>query len=609
MNDTTAPLTQSPGFWQKVRAGNKYPLLLIGIIILLIVTVIIYIGGTGVGQPPAPIPAPSGAPTPYLTGSRVEDQILLKFRPGVSQATISQTLKKYNATIIKRIDAIRIIVIQVPEGQEDAILEQMKKDNLIESAEPDYILKTLQAPYNDPALNIQWSLKNTGQVMKGRPVDTKCTGDSPYIDKKGTAGDDIKAYGAWDVTRGKEVKVAVLDTGIDTTHPDLSSKIIAQKDFSGGSTVKDGFGHGTHVAGIIAASTGNSEGMAGVCPGCKLIIAKVMNDWGMGADSSIIDGIIWAADSGAHVINMSLGITQESSARQDAINYAWNKGAVIVAAAGNNGTGDKFYPAASNNVVSVAATDNNDRKTCFSEYGTWVDVAAPGEAIYSTLPTYPFYIQQLKSGIKNNYDYLDGTSMASPVAAGVVGLIWASSYGKSNTAVVQRLFDTVDKISGTGTYWANGRVNAAQAVSGGASVSPNPTNITPTPSAVTPTLEISPGVTSIPTTVTPTPTCTPGTVCVSPTPTPAYVTPTVYCIGSCPTIPPTPTPTQTVIPSTTGSPSNQPSPSPTSAPCDAITPTGGAVPTTTPSPAPDGGNIFEIIKKIIEDILKLIGLK
>lgn len=480
------------------QSGKKYLLLLGASILFLIITIIYFINKKEEVMQTPPIAQPTIIPT-APAGSRVEDQIIIKFKPEVSEATKSQILKKYNATVVKRIDAIQRLVIQVPQGQEDAILNEMKKDNLIEEAEPDYIYKASFVP-NDPSLNLQWGIANTGQAIKGR---------------NGTVGADINAQAAWEVARGSGVKIAILDTGINQGHPDLSTKITAKNDFTG-SGIEDYKGHGTHTAGIAAASTNNSLGIAGACPDCQLIIGKVLDNSGSGPNSTIAQGIIWAADSGAKVISMSLGGPYNSRSQQDAINYAWNKGAVLVAAAGNGGNTRREYPGANNNIVSVAATNNNDQKASFSTYGTWVDVAAPGETIYSTYPT-------------NSYKNLSGTSMATPMVAGVVGLIWSSSYGTSNTAVVQHLFDTADKISGTGNYWIYGRVNAASAVSGGSSATPVPTRI-PTPTRAI----------SLPTS-TPVPTRIPTN---QPSPTPRYVTPTIYCLGSCTS----PTPAKIVTP-------------------------------------------------------------
>ncbi len=581
--------------------NKKYLFLFIEIVLVSILAIIIYVtskpGKEPITTPPAGRPAPS-AP-------RVEDQIIIKFKPEVSESTKTEILKKYNAAIIKRIDAIHRIVIQVPKGQVDAILNEMKKDNLIEDAEPDYINQASFIP-NDPSLNIQWGLANTGQTIKTQ---------------KGTPDADINAEAAWNVTKGSGVKIAILDSGIDPNHPDLSSKIASQKDFIG-TGIDDQYGHGTHVAGLAAASTNNSIGISGTCPDCRLIIGKVLNDNGSGPDSIIIQGIIWASDQSAKVINMSFTGISNSTAKQDAIDYAWNKGIVLVAAAGNNSDTNKTYPAANNRVIAVAATDNNDQIASFSNYGTWVDIAAPGKAIYSSLPTHAYNMRLNSPNLLLNYDYLNGTSMASPMVSGVVALIWTSHYGTSNTEVVQRLYNTADKISGTGIYWIYGRVNAGLAVSNRVSVTPttiptlipSPTatptqipSITPSPTShLTPTVKPSPIPTSAAPTIyclgtscQPTPTLTP-----TPTPSPAiYPTLIIYCLGSCPR--PSVIPTATTIPPTQPLPSQSPIPNEYLTPPVQVTISMAPSPTSTPAPK-KRRNIFQIIRDLILEFIRTI---
>ncbi|MDZ4228504.1 MAG: S8 family peptidase, partial [Candidatus Levybacteria bacterium] len=283
---------------------------------------------------------------------------------------------------------------------------------------------------------------------------------------------------AWKITTGNSVKVAILDTGIDQDHPELSPKIDLQRDFTGSGSVNDYYGHGTHVSGIVAATTNNGEGVAGTCPDCRLLNGKVLNNSGSGAYSWVAKGITWAADNGAKVINMSLGGSVPSKTLERAVNYAWNKNVVVVAAAGNSGNPSKTYPAAYTSVIAVAATNNLDQKASFSSYGSWVSVAAPGENIFSTFPTHPFYLQT-EYGRSENYDFGSGTSMATPMTAGVVALIWSTNKYTTSTQVRNRLELTADKIAGTGTYWSAGRVNAFNAVDD-SYVLPSPT-LTPTP--------------------------------------------------------------------------------------------------------------------------------
>ena len=161
---------------------------------------------------------------------------------------------------------------------------------------------------------------------------------------------------------------------------------------------------------------------------------------------------------------MSLGQRVSSRTLETAVNNAWNAGAVLVAAAGNAGTQAKIYPGAYPNVIAVAATDNADAKASFSTYGAkWVDVAAPGVNVYSTFPNHPFYLGT-QNGRSQGYDVGSGTSMASPIVAGVAALAWSSHTGATHTSVRANVESTADSIPGTGTYWEHGRVNADNAV-------------------------------------------------------------------------------------------------------------------------------------------------
>jgi len=258
----------------------------------------------------------------------------------------------------------------------------------------------------------------------------------------------IQAPDAWNITQGKEsVLIAIVDTGIQYDHPDLAGKVIRGFDFVDGDwNPYDQEGHGTHCAGIAGAYINNSQGVAGVAPGCTLYSVRVLNMDGIGFVSDIADGIVHAADVGCKVISLSLGGPWHSEMVKYAVDYAWAKGAVVIAAAGNEGTTDPHYPAYYENCIAVAATDRNDDLADFSQRGTWVDVAAPGVDILSTY-------------MPSRYNYLSGTSMACPHVSGLAGLL--VSMGKTNTDVRAAIESTCDPIPGTGTDFKHGRINAA----------------------------------------------------------------------------------------------------------------------------------------------------
>lgn len=382
------------------------------------------------------------APPPET--DRVPAQILVKFKAQTSQAVIDAQFRSHNAKVTGRVAALDVLVVGVSQATEDRVITALSKNPNVEYAEPDGLAFVSFVP-NDPyfAAN-QWGLENTAQTIKGTV---------------GTVDADINAPTAWDITTGS-AKVAILDTGIDQAHPDLSSKIDFQQNFTDSSSVDDFYGHGTHVSGIVAATTNNGTGVAGVCPNCRLLNVKVLNDSGSGAYSWISNGIIWATNNGAKVINMSLGGSVKSTTLEKAVNYAWNHGVVVVAAAGNSASPSKTYPGAYTNAIAVASTNNLDRKSSFSSYSAkWIDIAAPGENIFSTFPTHPYKINK-----SQGYDFGSGTSMATPMVSGTAALIWSTGYGTSVSSVRNRLESTADKIPGTGTYWSAGRIDAAAAV-------------------------------------------------------------------------------------------------------------------------------------------------
>jgi thermitase len=260
---------------------------------------------------------------------------------------------------------------------------------------------------------------------------------------------------AWEVTSGaKNVVIAVLDTGIDKHQEDLAGKVIAEVNLTDSPTTDDIYGHGTHIAGIIAAVANNNVGIAGLAYNCSLMNVKVADDRGRFDNAVAARGVIWAVDHGAKVINMSLVSTEPSACLEEAVNYAWNHGAVVIAAAGNL-VGDKIvYPAYYSNCIAVAASDSNDCVASWSSHGDWVDVAAPGVDIYSTLPD-------------NKYGNKSGTSMAAAQVSGLAGLLLAlksdkNSNGSINDEVRAAIENGCDELN-TGTV--KGRINAFHAVS------------------------------------------------------------------------------------------------------------------------------------------------
>lgn len=286
-----------------------------------------------------------------------------------------------------------------------------------------------------------------------------------YVRKAGYVPDDPRfsrqyALGkasfpkAWNKARGRGARIAIVDDGIDARHPDLADKVVLQKDFVNDDEIADdsSYGHGTHVAGIAAAATGNGNGIAGGCPNCKLIIAKATQDLS-GTVSDIAEAIVWSADNGAEVINLSLSGPGASEVERKAVNYATRKGVVVVGAAGNWGTNEPLYPASYPNTVSVAATDKSDKVASFSSYGRLVDVAAPGVGVLSTLPN-------------GKYGSLSGTSMAAPYVSALAGLL--SGEGLNQHEIRDRIENGALDLGkkGKDPHYGHGRINALAAVNG-----------------------------------------------------------------------------------------------------------------------------------------------
>ncbi|MDR6507310.1 S8 family serine peptidase [Arthrobacter oryzae] len=390
--------------------------------------------------------------------SHIAGQIMVKFRDHGAAAGV---LRQHGLSEGRGIGATGAQLIKVPAGKELQLIEALSRNPAVEYAEPDEVVT---AATDDQYFPQQYALQNVGQPL------TSTAG--ALLAANGTEDADVDAVEAWGVTTGGGTTVAILDTGVANAHDDIASQVVGYANFVSADTKEDPkanpedkYGHGTHVAGIVAAKYNNKIGVAGVCPECSILDVKVLNDSGSGSSSVIANGITWAADNGAKVINMSLGQRVSSRTLEAAVSDAWNKGAVIVAAAGNAGTQAKIYPGAYPNVIAVAATDNNDRKASFSTYGKWVDVAAPGVNVYSTFPNHPFVLGT-QNGRSQGYDVASGTSMASPVVAGVAALVWRTPAVTDNASVRAKIESTADPILGTGTSWAHGRVNACKAVAG-----------------------------------------------------------------------------------------------------------------------------------------------
>jgi len=336
------------------------------------------------------------------------NEVLVKFKPSLSENEVMSLIETYQSLKIKKIPKLNVYQIQIPEHYSvEEMVNAFDRNPDVQYAEPNYIAHITATP-NDTLFQEQYALHNTGQSI-GAP-------GSP----SGTDRADIKAPEGWEETKGtNSTLIAILDTGIDLLHPDLQSKVLSGgRDFANDDfDASDDHWHGTHVAGIAAAETNNTEGIAGVAWNCKLLPVKVLDENGDGYMSWIADGIRWAADEGADVINMSFGGPSEAGILAEALNYAKAAGVVLVASAGNE-EDSVFYPAAYDEYcIAVAATDYNDERPWWSNPGPEVDVAAPGVRIISCSPTWYWGPGSFP------YGYGEGTSQAAPHVAGLAALI------------------------------------------------------------------------------------------------------------------------------------------------------------------------------------------
>jgi subtilisin family serine protease len=384
---------------------------------------------------PKPIAGVGPARVSYVPG-----QLLVRFRAGTSAAVIDAAARRAGGRVVDHVAAIRIHVLEVPPARTQQALSSLRSEQSVASVERDVVVRALDTTPNDALWPQQWGLRLIG------------------------------APRAWDATRGSGgIVVAVLDTGFDFSHPDLAGAAqrgtgtdLVNRD----SDPSDDEGHGTSVAGVIAARTNNGEGQAGVCWACTLLPVKVMDSSGSGSTSTVADGIVWAADHGARVINLSLGSPGTTSALGAAVSYAARKDVVVVAAAGNSGVNTPFYPAAYGDVISVAATNESDARYAWSNFGDWVKVSAPG---CNVAPD--------RGG---GYVGFCGTSSAAPIVAGIAGLALSLMPGASADTVARAIESNTVPAPGVARF---GRLKAPEAM---AAVSPTALPPAPQPPPAAP---------------------------------------------------------------------------------------------------------------------------
>ncbi len=370
---------------------------------------------------------------------------------------------------LKSIKPLGVEVIKVPDGiSVKDYIKELAKDPTIEYVEPNYIRK-ITLSEESFAENSKFDLQDyLAQKIKPSVVKTASRMFNDPDMKLQYGLDNINADKAWSTTTGNsEVIIAVVDTGVDLSHPDLQENLVnGYSTVKGTSSPNDDNGHGTHVAGIVAALSNNSRGVAGLAPKCKVMPIKVLSAKGDGNDSDIAEGVVWAVDHGAKIINLSLGGSGAGRTLENAMLYAYNSNVLVIAAMGNNGKKVKTYPAAFKNIIAVGATDIKNKIAPFSNYGEWISVSAPGLKIHSTFPTYK--VELSRYNLSSSYAVLSGTSMAVPFVAGLAALIMSKNKDL-NRAEVRKKIETgcndiespgFDEFSGAGLIDASKALNS-----------------------------------------------------------------------------------------------------------------------------------------------------
>jgi len=363
----------------------------------------------------------------------VADHIIVKLKPGMQEAALLALNEKHGDSIRQKLNVPGLYLVAIPAKDAEALPRAIEKYEqeaaMVAYAEPDYIVRALDTETipNDPGFPNLWGMKNTGQGG-------------------GTVGADIRAPAAWSLTTGSQnVKVAVIDSGIDYTHPDLAANVDSAHGWNfvnNTSNAMDDFFHGTHVAGTIGAVGNNGQGVVGVCWQVTVIPVKFLNADGAGTTADAVQSVTYATNQHVNIMSNSWGGGDFSQSLKDAIDAANAAGILFVTAAGNDSSNNDTvpsYPAsyACPNIIAVAATDSNDSLAGFSNYGvTSVHMGAPGVNIYSTLPL-TSTAAMFTYGLPTAYGFLNGTSMATAHVSGAAALL--KSYQPSLT--VQQLKD------------------------------------------------------------------------------------------------------------------------------------------------------------------------
>ena len=395
-----------------------------------------------------------GRKDPYVTG-----RILIKFRPGASAVSMTDKAEEFDLKPAM-ITCGSVHVHTVRPGTELEAAETFMLDPAVEYAEPDFRIFAATDWFTTVAESKRIYSRDSIRGVPSIPVtllDETDAPNDPLFDQQWALA-KIGAAGAWKVSTGNNVTIAVIDSGIDLDHPEFASRILDGYNFVGDDTVvDDDYGHGTQVAGVAAAAANNDTGIAGLAWDANIMPVKVLDSRGQGVSSDLTCALYWVADKGADIVNISIISFGPSFGMQSAVNYAANEGVLIFAAAGNlfEEGNPVTYPAAHDGVIAVAASDREDDHAWFSSAGSFVDIAAPGVSIYSPFPP-----------THDEYRAVYGTSLATPHVAGLAALVLSAapslSSGQVEEIIKQSAVDLGD--SGQDDKFGHGRIDASAAM-------------------------------------------------------------------------------------------------------------------------------------------------
>jgi subtilisin family serine protease len=378
--------------------------------------------------PPAPVPG----------------RLVLRGRGGLPPETLRRALNAAGAWRIDSVAGVEGTVVEADPAALAGVADNLRRSGLFSSVEREQQVRVAEP--DDPYYLAQWGLPRGGVPA------------------------------AWALSSGAGVTVAVVDTGVDATHPDLQGQLLPGYDFlNDDPDPNDDHGHGTRMSGIIGAACNNGEGVCGVAPGAMVLPIKSLDAQGYGPYSAVANGIVYAVDHGARVVNLSLVGTAPSSILQAAVDYAAAHEVIVVAAAGNYGTDAPGYPAASAGAVAVAAISDADGHPSFSNYGAWISVSAPGVDVVTTSP--------------GGYAPSTGTSPAAAFSSGVFALLLAANPGMTRAEAIARVQAGAVDLGANGwdPYFGWGRVDAYGALVPGQVGAPQPDSTPPTISILSPT--------------------------------------------------------------------------------------------------------------------------